>query len=292
MQNISVYYYCSLLFVFISGLITLFKLRGRRGQSYIKFRRNILKSAKNELKVKLNDPAASRLMFESGIRMDSIKYNTYRYVLLTFFVGSQCLFWMSEGDFSVKKICLGITIFLLSIPNDKYLGFRTPFGYILEALQRYRKSQIDKELFETMTQLKNLCIAQASAPMSGDYLIEQLLKFSNLTKPAYTKLLSLWRLGCAEEGCEVFATLLNTKMSNELSSIFIKLEKINPVELASQLELFQNHVREERMTSFQKKQEALSYVLYSPVIASAFMIMLNFMIIVIWMDTMDLMQKL
>ncbi len=49
-----------------------------------------------------------------------------------------------------------------------------------------------------MTQLKNLCIAQADFPLSGDYMIEQVMKFSQITKHAYSKMLVLWRLGDSE----------------------------------------------------------------------------------------------
>jgi len=292
MQNLSVYYYSALIVIFVIGVQLLRQMRPNKGQAYMKFRRSVLKHAKEEMRMRLDDPVVSRLLFESGLHIDSVKYNTYRLGVLCAYLMSQIVIGLSEGVFSVKKICLAVTIFLLFSPIDIIWGYKTPFGFALTAFKNYRKDQIDKEIFETMTQLKNLCIAQAQSPLSGDYLIEQLLKFSRLTKPAFTKLLSLWRLGQSEKGCEVFADLLDTKVSQELSNIFLKLESMNPVELANHLELFQNHVREERMSHYLRKQETLSYVLYAPVIASAFMIMLNFMVIVIWMDTMQLIRKI
>jgi len=291
-RNISIIYYVFLLFIFINGIHLLLTLRKNKGHAYIKFRRNLLKDTRREVKKKLDDPKASRLLFESGLIIDSITYNSWRYMLLLGFIAGQIIIWVSGGIISPKRVGVAFLIFMFTAPIDEILGRKTVFGYVIALIKQYRKDQIDKEIFETMTQLKNLCIAQAHMPLSGDYLIEQLLKFTKMTKPAYTKLLSLWRLGYEKEACKVFGDMLDTKMSRELSNVLVKLEVMNPAELSEHLELFQNHVREERMTLYLKKQEAISYVLYAPVIASAFMIMLNFMIIVIWMDTMSLIQKL
>jgi len=81
-------------------------------------------------------------------------------------------------------------------------------------------------------------------------------------------------------------------MGKELSGILSKLENMHPGELIEHLELYQNHIREVRMTQYLRRQEGLSHLLYAPVIVSAFLIMLNFMVIVIWMDAMQLIKNI
>ncbi len=135
-------------------------------------------------------------------------------------------------------------------------GRPTPFGYAIGLLKSNRKDHIDKEIFEAMTQLKNLCVAQMDKSLSGDYLIEQIVKFSDVTKPAYSRMLTLWRLGYIEQGCQAYGDMLDTKMSREFSGILMKLESMPPSELADHLELYQSHIREERMTKHLRNQES------------------------------------
>ena len=183
-------------------------------------------------------------------------------------------------------------LFLLTAPVESIAGHSTPFGLVLKELREARKKLIDKEIFEAMTQLKNICIAQGNTPMSGDYIIEKIMVTAQATSLAYSRLLTHWRRGQIELGCELFGDSLDTKISREMAAIFVKLETMNPIELTPHIEAYQSHIREERMTKYLKKQENISYLMYAPVIASAFFIMMNFIMIVVWMDTAKLIQNL
>ncbi|WP_430882710.1 hypothetical protein [Fusibacter sp. JL216-2] len=289
---ISFYYYCGLLIAFIGGVTLFIGTRQTKGKQYIKFRKRVIQDTKKKIGKGLSSPSATQLMLEAGMKTDSKYYNGIRYILTVVTLVIQVKVQMKAEVLRPHIFLLVAGIFLLTAPVESFCGKQMPFGFFMEVFKKGQEDQIDKEVFEAMTQLKNLCIAQADFPLSGDYMIEQVMKFSQITKHAYSKMLVLWRLGDSESACEVFAVTLNTKMSRELSSIFLKLESMAPVEMAEHLNLYQSHIREERMTKHLRKQEMMSYVLYAPVIASAFAIMLNFMVVVIWLDTMELMQKI
>ena len=266
--------------------------RQTKGKQYIKFRKRVIQDTKKKISRGLSSPSATELMLEAGMKTDSKYYNGIRYILTVVTLVLQAKVQMEAEVLKPHLFLLAAGIFLLSSPVESFNGKLMPFGYVMKLFKKGQEEKIDKEVFQAMTQLKNLCIAQAEFPLSGDYMIEQVMKFSQVTKPAYSRMLIQWRLGDSEKACEIFADTLNTKMSRELSSIFLKLESMAPMELADHLSLYQSHIREERMTKHLRKQEMMSYVLYAPVIASAFAIMLNFMVVVIWLDTMDLMQKI
>lgn len=285
-------YYFVISILFIAGVRLLINSRKTKGREYIKFRRSLVRSARKSVIAQLDNPEVSRVLFESGVSCSGFQYNGFRVIAVISLIIIQFKSTFVEQAPEGHIFLYVAGIILLSTPREQLLGVRMPFGYMLEIMQKRRKEKIDRELFSLMTQLKNLCIAQGDCPLSGDYLIEHMHRFSSCTRQALSKLLTLWRLGQIEEGCSAFAGILNTKLSIEFSSILLKLESMNPIELSSHIELFQSHIREEHMTRHMRRQEVISYVLYTPVIASAFLIMLNFMVIAIWMDTVNLIQKL
>lgn len=292
MGQISFYYYCVLSMLLYIGIKLIWSARQSKGSAYVKFRKRVLLDTKKQIVKELSNPESTRALFEVGLKLDVLHFNGVRYMLLASILVNQLIKWKQIGQME-PKIFLGATgIFYLTLPVEVILGIKTPFGYVIQLLKSKRKEAIDKELFEAMTQLKNLCVVQGETPLSGDFLMEQLMKFTNITKPEFTKVLTIWRLGKINEACEILGENLDTKMGKEFSGILAKLESIHPSELAVHLELYQNHIREVRMTKYLRKQEGISYVLYAPVIASAFLVMLNFMVIVIWMDAMKLIEKI
>ena len=292
MIHISFYYYSILLMLFYCGIKLLGRARQSKGRSYIKFKKNILLNARKKIVEELSDPNANKILFEAGFKVDALHFNGIRYIFFISIILTQLLKWNNTGLVKPGIFLANAGIFFLTLPIENFVGIKTPFGLVAQMLKKHRMENIDKELFEAMTQLKNLCVVQGNTPLSGDFLMEQLIKFVDFTKPEFTKALTIWRLGNITLACDTLAESLNTKMGKELSGILSKLENMHPGELIEHLELYQNHIREVRMTQYLRRQEGLSHLLYAPVIVSAFLIMLNFMVIVIWMDAMQLIKNI
>ena len=53
-------------------------------------------------------------------------------------------------------------------------------------------------------QLKNLAIATKDNPLGADFIIEQLMRFTKITKPIFVRTLSIWRMGEYEKACGYF----------------------------------------------------------------------------------------
>ncbi|MGD9679235.1 MAG: hypothetical protein AB7V16_12915 [Vulcanibacillus sp.] len=188
------------------------------------------------------------------------------------------------GTFFILIFFFFITYPKVYIFDTNYL---TPFGYFLKFIKNQLNNQKDNELYRAMTQLKNLAIAQDDKPFSSIFLIEKIMKFSNITKPVFIKTINLLILGKDKEARIYFYEEIGTDMAKEFSNILIKLDKINPVELIDQIISYQNHLKEEKLTNRLKHQENVSNIIYMPIIANVFVIILNFIIVTVWMDTIN-----
>lgn len=222
-----------------------------------------------------------------GTGLNLFKYNLIRISILSFFIMIIIIsLFREESNFLNNIVTLTILIIIL-IPQTKFAGRKTPFGILMKFLKEYNEKAKNEEIYRAIIQLKNIAIAQKDTPLGGEYIILHLLKFTKKTKGVFSKMLSLWRLGEEKEATEYFSKEINTKLAKEFSGILLKLDQINPIELVENLELYQSHIREEKATARLKQQETISNIVYMPIIASAFAILLNFVLIVFWMDSMS-----
>ena len=59
---------------------------------------------------------------------------------------------------------------------------------------------------------------------------------------------------------------------------------MNPIEMNQQISLNQESVKEEKRTEKLKRYENMSYIIYIPILAAAFIVLLNFVVVVIYID--------
>jgi hypothetical protein len=219
--------------------------------------------------------------------VSKLQYNTARMIILLLMLVNMATSSTPGEDSILKNLAVLGVVWVISIPRRKILKRKTPFGYILDIFEKEDRQKKDVEVFRAITQLKNLAISQKDKPLGADFMIEQLSRFAVITKPIFSQTISLWRMGKEDEACDYFADEIDTKLGREFANILRELDEINPVELVDQLELFQNHIKEERVTNRLKKQEMISNILFMPIVATAFVIMLNFVVIVVWMDALS-----
>lgn len=257
-----------------------------RNHQKIRFRKNRYKDISNDIMTMLEENEKDNVFKDTGLRVTTVKYNILRIFIFIVFLLGMLITYLKSGTDVFKYIVTLISIMLITAPKMYFLGKTTLFGIIIKTLKKEYQMKKNVEIYRAITQLKNLAIAQEVKPLGADFIIEQLTKFTVITKPIFTQTLSLWRLGKEEEACQYFAGTIGTKLGKEFSNILIKLDQINPVELVDQLVLYQNHIKEERITLQLRRNEIISNIIFIPIVASAFAIMLNFVTIVVWMDSM------
>lgn len=163
---------------------------------------------------------------------------------------------------------------------------------VLELFKNNYRKKIDLELYNSISQLKNLVIVQKDHPMSADFLIEQLVRFTNKTKIIYLHTLSIMREGKDKDAIAYFKQSIQSKLGTDFANILAKLDYINPAELKQQLVLTQSSYRNEKVTMKLAQEEMLSHIIFLPIIAVAIVILLNFVIITVWLDSLYKMLNL
>lgn len=168
----------------------------------------------------------------------------------------------------------------------KRLHFKTQ----TESLRK--KAAIDSELYGSAITLKNLALVQKEKPLSADYIFEALMDNSTVLKPAYEELITLYRNGRDEEAFKYFGDRIGSRYGRNFASILSKIDKINPAEMVQQMEVFQNIMAEERMTEAVKTAQRNSVLITAWASASVFALLINFAVVVVFMDTLGMLEHL
>ena len=151
---------------------------------------------------------------------------------------------------------------------------------------------LDRELFSSSVILKNLALVRREAPLSADYIYENLMENSIFLKPFYGELLTLYRAGRDEEAFKVFTLEIGTKAAKNFALILSKIDKVNPAELAEQMEIFQQMMTESNMTAAMKKAQRNSLITTAFAVSAVFAQFINFTVVVVFMDTIAMLNNM
>lgn len=279
----SLYYSLVLVLLFMS--VYLLKESCTYKRTKIKFKNHRFRKMRSEVTRKLNEK--DTLFLGSGISINRYQYNMIRIIVLaTLFV-----FQILDSN-SIAKYIFFLILFLITSPIMDIFNKKTPFAMVLELFKNNYRKKIDLELYNSISQLKNLVIVQKDHPMSADFLIEQLVRFTNKTKIIYLHTLSIMREGKDKDAIAYFKQSIQSKLGTDFANILAKLDYINPAELKQQLVLTQSSYRNEKVTMKLAQEEMLSHIIFLPIIAVAIVILLNFVIITVWLDSLYKMLNL
>lgn len=161
-------------------------------------------------------------------------------------------------------------------------------------LQRWKLLQNDraeKEIFNCCIVLKNLAIVHKEVPTSADFILEQLMESSRNLRNVFADMLSAYRNGKGEEAFAILHDRVPIKQAKGFAVILAKMDQINPAELIAHMTAFEETFAAERMTKGMKRAERKSIITTMMATASIFAILLNFTIVVVFMDTLTMLGQ-
>lgn len=161
---------------------------------------------------------------------------------------------------------------------------------ILFMTVKNKKNRLERELFRSIVTLKNLSLVRRETPLSADYIYEKLTENGGRLRPLYSRMLTLYRSGCDNEAFSLFASEIGTKQAKSFAYILSKLDKLNPAQLAEQMEIFQENMAEAAMTAALKRAQRNSVIITGCAALSIFAMLINFTVVVIFMDTMEVLN--
>ena len=159
--------------------------------------------------------------------------------------------------------------------------------------QRYRQMQgkkLEPEIYTSGLLLKNLALARKEDAFSADYLYEKLMDHSEKLRPVYAEMLALYRAGKDREAFRLVAERCPTRAGRNFSLVLEKVGVIRPDELAEQMEVFQEMIRQQKVTEDIRQVQRNSLVTTVMATATVFLLVIDFAVVVVFMHTMAMLE--
>ncbi|MBC8386610.1 MAG: hypothetical protein H8E13_00970 [Actinobacteria bacterium] len=283
-MNYQVFYYI-LLTVFFAGSLWLF-FRVIIGTSYpgssTGGRYSRYGMVAKYIKGRVSKGKGSNLFAGTGIDLPPSFYQTARFFIFGVWLMAAIILKITDTISSFNlQLFLCVLLFIATSPKENIGSLKLPFFYIGKFLQKRKRQIYSKEIYRTISQMINLFTLKGEKNVGSNYIFEEIIKFSRATRPVYQHMLSIWNMNRREEAADYFASAIGTKDAKDLSTVFLKLDYLNPGELKNQLIHYRNNMRSEKVTLREKINERNGNFMYVLAIVSAIVVLLNFLVIVL-----------
>ena len=185
----------------------------------------------------------------------------------------------------VQNILILLALLCLTTTEIKVGKLVTPTGYILKAIDVEHKKRQDKELAVIVVQLQNIAIGQKSQPTTLANMLIRVIRFSNYTKEAFTKMDFYIDIGQKEKARDAFVEEINTQLSRDLGYLIVKLDDVEPSEMVWQLKILEERVDNNERANKDNREEMYSNIMYLVPIILCFIILINFLSIILGVIT-------
>lgn len=270
---------------FLCGLLSLLMtLSHNEGKQKIKFKRKSF----SEMLVDEKSDEVKELdykLLQAGLPLNGKQYQLLRYSLMFVLFSLWAVRLVIYKESSIL-FPIGIILFVITSPKKKLLIFPSPFSKLLESSAKSFQKKKDIELYNIVSQLKNMCLSTQST-MGADYVLNEIVNYTKHTRPIFTKFISLWNIDRKDEAVEQFNREIGSLLGQELSAILYKFDSLEGKELVNHLDLYQNSIRQERETHRVKVQERKTTLLYFSAITVVVLILINLIVTLIFSNLAD-----
>jgi hypothetical protein len=167
-------------------------------------------------------------------------------------------------------------------------------GSPLEAFVRWiktcRERKMDREIFESITFMRNLASIEKGKNSSSDFIIEQLAEHNGLLKPIFIRMLNLLRINQPKEAAALFSLKVGTPAARDFASLLIHWDRMEPNELLETLLSYEKSMKAVRLTEQKRKDEILSDLIYFPVVVHILVIFINFIYVAYFIDQKEMLR--
>ena len=163
---------------------------------------------------------------------------------------------------------------------------------VREWLKKHRAEKIDKEIYESISFLRNIIALGSGREVGSDYIIEKLSHREGMLQPVYVRMLRYLRLGKLEEAVKAFSEEAFTPIGGEFGSLLLKWDSLDPFDLTEILISCQKSIKEVKSTAQRKQDEIFSELIYFPVVINIFIIFINFIVVGYFMEQKHMLEML
>ena len=264
----------------------------------IQFKKNTININKNSIKkinkwiyMNFSNEEVDSVVKETGLNLTGFRYQSIRFSLL--FISLVSLIYNKLNGMDVRRnTILWILIFIISLPKRSIMGKKSPFLYIIDIINKSKHKKYDAEIYRCLSQLKNIALSKSGDKYSSDYIIGELTKYTLYTKPIFNRYLGYWHEAKYDEATRYFNDCIPTMNAQALSSLLLKIDNIKPSEFIKQIDIHQNESRERRKTESNNRKELKSNMIYGAALVTGVIILLNFLVVGIVIDTMASLEQI
>lgn len=199
----------------------------------------------------------------------------------------------------------GVAVLTIKQPEDLleraklYAGKKSRFGKqsgasgLLAKLKSSRKrEQMEQELSEALSYIRNLVILGRGESMSGELLMEELADVTKHLSPVFLDMARSLHVNDKERAAQALYKAMGDSSSRDIGAFLARWEDIPPKELASSVEAYRSALRDKRETALRRRDEIVSDLVYFPVIANSMAVLLNFIYVAYFLEQKEALQIL
>lgn len=165
-------------------------------------------------------------------------------------------------------------------------------GAIARFKSSRKKEQLDQELSEALSYIRNLVILGRGENMSGELLMEELSDVTRHLSPVFLDMARSLHVNDKERASLALYKAMGDSTSRDVGAFLARWEDIPPKELASSVEAYRSALREKRETAQRRRDEVISDLVYFPVIANSMAVLLNFIYVAYFLEQKEALQIL
>ncbi len=164
----------------------------------------------------------------------------------------------------------------------------------LKSLKKIRSvmgaRKVRREMLEGTALMRNRIAACEGKKITTDVMLEELIADSDVLRYPYSRMLSLVRTEEHRKAVNEFAAIVNEKDAAEYAEMIIRLDDMDPADVYDSVISFQKNMKEERITEIKKRDEAVSDILYLPVVLNLLIIFFNFLYVTYFTQQKDFLE--
>ncbi len=158
--------------------------------------------------------------------------------------------------------------------------------------RKYEEDKIMKEIYEGISFLRNIINMDKGKNTTTDFIISRLAEKKGILKKTYNKMLVEIRVGNLEEAIELMGNRVDRPIAKEFGNLLIQWDSIEPEKLKPTLLSYQKTIREINITREKKQDEAVSEIIYFPVMINVMVIFLNFIYVAYFIEQKEILSKI
>lgn len=167
-------------------------------------------------------------------------------------------------------------------------------GSLLERLYRRiracQEKKMDREIFESITFLRNLASIERGRNLSTDSIVEKLSEHNGLLQPIFIRMLNLLRINQVKEAAALFSQKVGTPAGRDFAGLLIQWDRLEPGELLETLLSCEKSMKAVRITDQKRRDEIISDLVYLPVVVNILVIFINFIYVAYFIDQKEMLQ--